>query len=166
MRPAVGLGDGTHHAAGHTAGEGVGGDVPGHHTACADDAAITDGDTGTDDDTCAQPAVVADGDGAGVAQAYPLTLAVEHLPPLGGDHGMNGCDNGDIRAEVAVIPDGHGGIVLHGEVEVKKAPLAHRGMDTVVKGDRPLENVPSPICPTIWRMMASRASTSSSYRRL
>ena len=83
MYHAVGLGDGTHHAAGHTAGEGIGGDVLGHHAACADDAAIADGNTGTDDDTCSQPAVVADGDGAGVAQAYPLTLAVEHLPPLG-----------------------------------------------------------------------------------
>ena len=83
MRHAVGLCDGTHHAARHTAGEGVGGDVLGHHAACADDAAITDGDTGADDDTCAQPAVVADGDGAGVAQAHPLTLAVEHLTPLG-----------------------------------------------------------------------------------
>jgi len=139
MHHTVGLGDGAHHAAGNAAGEGIGGDILGHHAACADDAAIANGDTGADDDTCPQPAVVADGDGAGVAQVYPLTLTIQHLPPFGGDHGVNGGDDGDIRAEVAVVPDGHGGIVLHGEVEVKKAPLAHGGMNTVVEGDRPLE---------------------------
>jgi len=83
MHHTVGLGDGAHHAAGNAAGEGIGGDILGHHAACADDAAIANGDAGADDDTCSQPAVVADGDGAGVAQAYPLTLAVEHLPPFG-----------------------------------------------------------------------------------
>ena len=83
MYHTVGLGDGTHHAAGHTAGKGVGGNILGHHTACADNAAVSNGDAGADDNTCPQPAVVADGDGAGVAQVYPLTLTVEHLPPLG-----------------------------------------------------------------------------------
>ena len=83
MYHAVDLGDGTHHAAGNTAGKGVGGIILGHHAACADDAAVANGDAGADDDTCPQPAVVADGDGAGIAQAYPLTLTVEHLPPLG-----------------------------------------------------------------------------------
>ena len=144
MHHTVGLGDGTHHAAGHTAGKGVGGDILGHHAACADDAAVADGDAGADDDTCPQPAVVADGDGAGVAQVYPLTLTIQHLPPLGGDHGMNGGNDGDIRAEVAVVPDGHGGIVLHSEVEVEKAPLAHGGMDAVVERDRPLEKCSLP----------------------
>ena len=142
MHHTVGLGDGAHHAAGHTAGKGVGGDILGHHAACADDAAIADGDAGADDDTCSQPTVVADGDGAGVAQANPLPLTVEHLPPLGGNHGMNGGNDGDIRAEVAVVPDGHGSVVLHGEVEVKKAPLAHGGVNTVVERDRPLEKGP------------------------
>lgn len=58
-------GNGAQHPAGVAGGDAVGGDIFGHHAACADDAVVPDGHAGQHGAAAAEPDVAADGDGAG-----------------------------------------------------------------------------------------------------
>ena len=51
---------------------------------------------------------------------------------------MHRGDNGDVGAEIAVIPNGHLPIILDGEIEISKKVFADFGVLPVVKSDRPL----------------------------
>ena len=47
-------------------------------------------------------------------------------------------DNGDVRAEVAVIADGHLGVILNGQVKIAEEALADARVHAVMDGDRAL----------------------------
>ena len=120
-----------------SAARGTGRYAPRDDAARTDDAVIADRHAGAHDDVRAEPAVIADGYGLGVAQKARFAVLADHAAALAAQHGVHRRDDRDVRPEVAMVADGHARVVLHGEVEVHKAALAHAGVAAVVKVNRP-----------------------------
>ena len=55
---------------------------------------------------------------------------------------MQGRHNGHVGSEVAVVPDVHIGIILHGQIEIAEKALADVGVLAVMKRDGPLKKAP------------------------
>ncbi len=127
------------HPAGVSGGKGQGRNISCHHTACADDAAVSDGHAGAHHHVGAEPAVISDHNGLCIAQVAGLPVLLFHRAPLLRQHGVNRGHNGHIGAEIAVISDGYQSIVLHSKVKVREKVLPDPGVSSVMEGDGPLD---------------------------
>ena len=131
----VGLRDGADDFAGAAGGEGHGRYVACDDGARADDAAVADRHARADDDVGAEPAVVSDFDGLGVAE---MGVLVQHGAAFVRQHGMDGRDNRAVRAEVVVVADFDGRVVLYREIVVEEIPLADFRVFPIVEENRAL----------------------------
>ena len=73
------------------------------------------------------------------AEVFWVTLGVVEFAALTGEHGVDGGDNSNIRAKVAIVADSDLSVVLDGEVEICEKPLAYLCMLAVVESNRPLD---------------------------
>ena len=68
-----------------------------------------------------------------------LPVRAEHPPALVRQQRVYGRDDGHVGAAVYIIPDGHARVILDGQVEVSKEPLADGRMRAVMELHRPLD---------------------------
>ena len=134
----VGFRDGADDLAGAARGEGHGRYVACDDGARADDAAVADRHARADDDIGAEPAVVSDFDRFGVAEMGGLAVFVQHGAAFVRQHGMDGRDDRAVRAEVVVVADFDGRVVLYREIVVEEIPLADFRVFPVVEENRAL----------------------------
>ena len=134
----VGFRDGTDDFAWAAGGEGHRRNVPRDDGACADDTAITDRYARADDDVGTEPAVITDFDWFGVAEMGGLAVFVQHGAAFIGQHGMDGRDDCAVRAEIVVVADFDGCVVLYCEVVVEEIPFADFCVFSVMEENRPL----------------------------
>ena len=129
MHHTIGLGDGAYHAAGHTTGEGIGGNILGHHAACADDHIAAHTHAGTNDCIAADPHIVTDGNG------QPLVVVIAP------DHGVNGMVSGiegNLRPKHDIIADGDDSAIQKDAIVIAEKLLAHTGVVAVITVERRL----------------------------
>ena len=115
----------------------------GRYVACddgsrADDATVADRDARADDDIRTEPAVVADLDWFCVAEMGGIAILVLHEAAFVRKQRMDGCDNRAVRAEIVVVSDFDGCIVLNREIVVEEISLADFCVFPVVEENRPL----------------------------
>ena len=113
----------TFHHGGIACCQRIVGDIPCHHTAGGNDAAVPDGHTGADDDSSAQPAVVADGDGVGCLLLFPTGNVI---------HGMLGGVELAVRPDEGVPSDAYQRTVEKRAVVVDEDSLARHDAVSVV----------------------------------
>ena len=67
-----------------------------------------------------------------------LTVFVQHGAAFIRQHGMDRCDDRAVRAEIIVVADFDGCIVLYCEIVVEEIPFADFCMFSVMEENRPL----------------------------
>jgi len=134
----VGLRDGTDDFAGAARRERHGRYVACDNGTCADDAAVADRDARADNDIRPEPAVVADFDGFGVTEMGGFAVFVQHGAAFVRQHGMDGRDNRAVWAEVIVVANFNGCVILYREIVVEEIPFADFRVFAVMEENRAL----------------------------
>lgn len=110
-------------------------DIPCNYAASADYAAVSDGYARAHHNIGTEPAVIPNDNRFCVAEKALFTIFTDDSEPLFGKHGVERSNQCDIGTKIAVITDGHLGVILYGEIKVHKACLTDGGMAAIMKTD-------------------------------